>query len=315
MTVWHARDRVEVSGSGERRALASTTRPGLLGRMAVGSALCCALGCGTARFELLEKRFDVTERENGEIKKQLAQLNAMLENLETELFLLKDRLETAERNRARRIQSPEQLPELRVKPDMVTDRYDPMNDRPAKRVERPDPGREPPCDELDRITADGRRIPGCAKDPAGPAAEPEGAPPPKSAEPVQKKASRSDKDAKTAYDQAMADLKAGRYNVAVDKFLEFVERWPAHEYADNSLYWAGEAYYTRSLWNKALDYFLQVVEVYPMENKTADAMLKIGLCQMNLGNPTAARNAFESVIQSYPDSPVANLAKQKLESL
>lgn len=281
-----------------------------------GGAAALLLGCGPTQVDVLSKRFDGMERENTEIKKQLAQLNAMLDNLETELFLQKDRLETAERNRNRRIQSPDQLPEVRVKPSAGPEvSFDPQDDRPLPRAERADPGREADCALLDQITPDGRRIPGCGKDPAGPAAQTRDVPPPKSLEPVRRTPTRSDKDAKAAYEDAMADLKAGRYNQSVEKFLAFVERWPDHEYADNSLYWAGEAYYTRSLWNKALDYFLQVVEVYPMENKTADAMLKIGLCQINLGNRSAARNAFESVIQSYPDSPVANLAKQKLESL
>ena len=285
--------------------------------------------CGTAQFEFQTRRIDDLEKELIEVKKQLATQTVLSQNLETDLFTFKDRLETVERNRARRVRSAEELDTVKVRPqngpeavfDSSSD--DPSADLPVAR--RDDPGREPDCDLPDMLTEDGHKIPGCGKGSSakGPTARvsplPKGGPPipaaPKVEPRVHPSPKASDHAAKDAYDAAMGEYKAGRMNEATDSFLDFVQRFPAHEYADNALYWAGECFYSRALWNKALQHVTDVLANYPMENKTSDAMLKIGLCYVNLGKTDAAREALEQVIEIYPDTPVANLARQKLGEL
>ncbi len=280
--------------------------------------------CGTSQTVRIAAQLDDVQRELLEVKKQLATQTVMNQNLETDLFTFKDRLETLERNRNRRAKTGDELSTVRIRPESGPEaRFDARGDAPTPVARRDDPGREPDCALGDVLTEDGQRLPGCGKAdgrsarddrgaPGGSRVEPEPQPAERAVRPSPK---RADVEAKTAYETAMSDYRAGRFYQATEAFLDFVDRFPRHEYADNALYWAGECYYTRALWNKALDLFARVVESYPMENKTADAMVKIGLCQMNLGNTQAARDAFESVIGMYPDSPVANLAKQKLEGL
>jgi tol-pal system protein YbgF len=296
---------------------------GKVSRIAGGLLLMGQLSaCGPSPVELLSKRVDELDRTLGDVKKQLATQTVLAQNLETDLFLYKDRLETVERNRARRARVAEELPAYRIKPESAPEIE--FGDSVATPVvaARTDPG----CDLPDTLTPDGRRVPGC-KGGLAASAEPEpkvvaskrGGPSPSEApktdERVRPTAKASDRTAKDLYEAAMADYKAGRLDQATEAFLDFVQRFPAHEYSDNALYWAGECYYSRALWNKALELFTQVVESYPMENKTSDAMLKIGLCHVNLGNSRAARDAFTSVVDTFPDSPVANLARAKLSEL
>jgi TolA-binding protein len=59
------------------------------------------------------------------------------------------------------------------------------------------------------------------------------------------------------------------------------------------------------------------VRNFPTGNKAADAAYRQGeaLLQMGPGYDQAARNAFERVLKSYPDSSRAAEAKRQLELL
>ena len=49
------------------------------------------------------------------------------------------------------------------------------------------------------------------------------------------------------------------------------------------MFWTGEAYYQISDFDTALASFKKMVKEYPKSNKVADATLKIGYCQYELG--------------------------------
>ncbi len=46
-----------------------------------------------------------------------------------------------------------------------------------------------------------------------------------------------------------------------------------------------------------------------------DAMLKIGYCQMELGDKGAARTSLQQVMRQFPDTTAARLASQRLDQL
>src|SRR3546814_6596898 len=62
-----------------------------------------------------------------------------------------------------------------------------------------------------------------------------------------------------------------------------LQQWPQGQYADNALYWSGEAYYVKRDYKSALAAFQAVLQRFPRSAKTPDAMLKSGLVQMDLG--------------------------------
>ena len=61
--------------------------------------------------------------------------------------------------------------------------------------------------------------------------------------------------------------------------------------------------------------FQQVIQAYPLGNKAPDAMLKLGLCYIQLRNVIQAREVLQQVTEIYPKSPVAKIALQRLERL
>ena len=85
--------------------------------------------------------------------------------------------------------------------------------------------------------------------------------------------------------------------------------------ADNALYWLGESYYVNKSFWESLAAFQHVVENFPASRKLPDALLKIGYCDYELREFSAARDALTHVITKFPDSPTAQLAQQRLDKM
>ena len=66
--------------------------------------------------------------------------------------------------------------------------------------------------------------------------------------------------------------------------------------ADNAQYWLGEAYYVNKSFPEALVAFQRVVDNYPQSRKLPDALLKIGYCNYELKDYSAARAALSQVV-------------------
>jgi tol-pal system protein YbgF len=134
--------------------------------------------------------------------------------------------------------------------------------------------------------------------------------------PVQATTSRDrDKGVVKSYEAAMALYKDGRYSEAEQAFAAIVSAHPNHEYADNALYWQGEAAYDQAHYADALASFTKVVERYGGGNKAPDALLKIGLCYGRLGDAANARDVLTQLIAAYPSANASKIAKRKLAEL
>jgi len=110
-------------------------------------------------------------------------------------------------------------------------------------------------------------------------------------------------------------LEQKRHAEAVSQFERFLEQYPNHDYADNALYWMGEAYYDTQNFRKAFDCFEKVITLYPSGNKVPDAMLKSGLCLANVGDNDGAREVMGQLVAHYPATRAAELAQEKLAGL
>lgn len=118
-----------------------------------------------------------------------------------------------------------------------------------------------------------------------------------------------------AYKAAYAALGRHEHDTAIAGFRKFLERWPAHDYADNAQYWLGEAYYDQRDYAHALVEFREVVKRYPAGNKAPDGLLKIGYCYAKLGDAAAARDVLSQVIEIYPKTDAAKLATNRLDEM
>jgi len=115
-----------------------------------------------------------------------------------------------------------------------------------------------------------------------------------------------------AYQAAMEDLRAGRHAEARRAFDRIARRHPRHPYADNALYWKGEAAYDAGDYEAALSDFTAVVERYAGGNKAPDALLKIALCYQRLGRVEEATALLTELIEAYPRAHASDVARLKL---
>jgi len=70
-------------------------------------------------------------------------------------------------------------------------------------------------------------------------------------------------DEKAAYDQAFQALKELRYADAAEEFQSFIDRYPDSEYTDNAQYWLGESYYVTRNYDIALTAFQTLLDSFP----------------------------------------------------
>jgi tol-pal system protein YbgF len=117
------------------------------------------------------------------------------------------------------------------------------------------------------------------------------------------------------YQAAFDMISARRYAEAGTAFETFLTQFPTSPLADNAQYWLAETYYVRSQFQEALPEFRKVIEQYPQSAKLPDALLKVGYCQIELGDRSAARSSLQEVMRQFPDTTAARLASQRLGQL
>jgi tol-pal system protein YbgF len=114
-----------------------------------------------------------------------------------------------------------------------------------------------------------------------------------------------DPEAKRAYAAAIALVGEHQYDRALDELAAFLVKYPDHPYADNAMYWRGECYFAKGDYLHAAEQFEGTVTRFPGGNKAPDALLKMGMSHMKLGNPTKAKECFDRLAQTYPRSEAA----------
>lgn len=111
-----------------------------------------------------------------------------------------------------------------------------------------------------------------------------------------------DPAAKPAYEAALALVGARQYDRALDALAAFLVKYPDHPYADNAMYWRGECYFAKGDYLHAAEQFEGTVTRFPAGNKAPDALLKLGMSHQKLGNPVKAKECFDRLAQTYPQS-------------
>ena len=118
--------------------------------------------------------------------------------------------------------------------------------------------------------------------------------------------------AERVYAAAMATFRAREHGQAVLDLLDFLSRYPKHPLAGAAQYWIGEAYYVQHDYRQALVEFQKVLEFG--YGKVPEALVKIGLCHLNLRDPNRARQTWQRVVRDYPQSESAATARALLRT-
>lgn len=105
------------------------------------------------------------------------------------------------------------------------------------------------------------------------------------------------------------------YDTAITRLYEFVDAYPEGDLTVNAYYWLGEVYLAKPQLEQARQAFTIVATRYGDHRKAPDAVYKLGVTLDRLGEKEEARRRMSTVIELYPDSGAAALAKKYLESV
>ncbi len=117
------------------------------------------------------------------------------------------------------------------------------------------------------------------------------------------------------YKDAYEAFQKGNYEGARKKFDVFLKQYPNTELSGNAQFWIGETYYQKKDFEKAILEYEKAITKYPESSKIPAALFKQALSFLELGDKMNAKNLLKKVIERFPRSEQAEMAKKKLETM
>jgi tol-pal system protein YbgF len=162
---------------------------------------------------------------------------------------------------------------------------------------------------------------------AGPA--PPGSPAPPAVTPAPDRSAADGTSAEQAYQAAYLDFNKGSYALAITGFKEMLRRFPDSALADKAQYWIGESHWSLARaaadagrseeatrqFEQAVQEFRRVVLNYPRGEKVPTALYKEALALIELRQTPLARARLQYLLDNFPQSEEAPLAKERLAGL
>ncbi|MCG8452656.1 MAG: tol-pal system protein YbgF, partial [Spirochaetales bacterium] len=121
--------------------------------------------------------------------------------------------------------------------------------------------------------------------------------------------------AKDMYKKGLALLNKEKYEAGREQLEEFLIEYPKNALTPNAVYWIGESFYSQKDFAVAIDLFREVVRRFPQHPKARAALLKIGFAYERLNEISDARATLLNVVEQYPTSNEARLARKMLSSI
>jgi len=124
----------------------------------------------------------------------------------------------------------------------------------------------------------------------------------------------SKRDVKDIYIEAYQAYQADQLEDAREKFQAILRNYPENEYSDNARFWIGESYYKEKNYEGSILAYEELLRKNTQSDKVPSAMLKQGLAFYELNDKKTGRIILEKLIERFPDSKEAALAKKKISS-
>jgi tol-pal system protein YbgF len=122
-------------------------------------------------------------------------------------------------------------------------------------------------------------------------------------------------DADSLYTQGLSYYNGGQWDLSIQSFQDYLKYYKDTDRASNAQFYIGECYYSQGDYSKAIEAYDACSEKYPTGNKAAAAQLKKGFSLLAMEQKTAGIRELRSLIQRFPDSHEADLARQRLKKL
>jgi TolA-binding protein len=119
------------------------------------------------------------------------------------------------------------------------------------------------------------------------------------------------------YTSAFGDYQAGKYDIAMQEFTDYLKYFPTTDFAPYAQYYIANTYYRKADYNNALMAFDAVLEKFSENPRTPDARYMKAMSLMKLGKDDSAAREFRDVYMRYSsDHPdIAAKAKAQLHDM
>jgi len=116
------------------------------------------------------------------------------------------------------------------------------------------------------------------------------------------------------YRRGVDQLRAKADDAAILTFYDLIVTYPDSPLRESAQFLVADIYYKQKDWRGALAEFEALVAAVPRGEKAPDALLKIGLCQKDLGDGARAKRTWERVVREHPQSAAARQARALLRN-
>lgn len=114
------------------------------------------------------------------------------------------------------------------------------------------------------------------------------------------------------FEAALGLVKEGKHADAFSALDRFTKTRPQSALLPGAHFWAGSSALQARNIGAAISHFNNVIERFPQDTRAPDAMLGLANAQQALNDPRAARRTLETLLEKYPASDAAQVAKQRL---
>lgn len=125
---------------------------------------------------------------------------------------------------------------------------------------------------------------------------------------------------KSLYDVANALVQQRKYAEAIIEYKDLLWQFPEGVYAPHAYYWLGELYsiqwqanrQDKNLLNQAKEAFTTLTSRYQGQERAGDALLKLGLLEMEQDHFAVAKDLLQQVIAKYPNTARSRIAENNI---
>jgi tol-pal system protein YbgF len=116
------------------------------------------------------------------------------------------------------------------------------------------------------------------------------------------------------YEASLAQLRRGSTSTARLGLRELLRNYPTSQRTPDALYFIGQSYAAEDP-DSAGAYYTQVVDKYATSARAPSALYNLGLLAERRKDSSKAKDAYQRVVQKYPQSDEAALARDRLKAL
>jgi tol-pal system protein YbgF len=117
------------------------------------------------------------------------------------------------------------------------------------------------------------------------------------------------------YRAGLADMQAGKYQLALSKFQDLQRRYPKSALSEPAEYFSGNALYELGQHEKSILQFNDLTMRFPEGRYASAALLREAQAFMKISDQIDARLTLNKLLNDHPDAPEAVTARSLMQSL